>query len=138
MSTNKVALVTGSSRGIGAAVAEALSGAGYAVCINYIERKDKAEEDKSLIQKMFSYWYVPFLLIFALVLILLLRNAIYRHSRRKAVERRRRRAAMRASQAAEGQRTALRGTQSAMDQQTKYFAVPDREHRNRSDRGGKA
>ena len=44
MSTNKVALVTGSSRGIGAAVAEALSGAGYAVCINYIERKDKAEE----------------------------------------------------------------------------------------------
>ena len=44
MSTNKVALVTGSSRGIGAAVAEALSDAGWAVCINYIERKDKAEE----------------------------------------------------------------------------------------------
>ena len=44
MSTKKVALVTGSSRGIGAAVAEALSDAGYAVCINYIEREDKAEE----------------------------------------------------------------------------------------------
>ena len=44
MSTNKVALVTGSSRGIGAAVAEALSDAGYAVCINYIQRRDKAEE----------------------------------------------------------------------------------------------
>ena len=40
----KVALVTGSSRGIGAAVAEALSRAGYAVCINYIERADRAAE----------------------------------------------------------------------------------------------
>ena len=44
MSTNRVALVTGSSRGIGAAVAEALSNAGWAVCINYIERADKASE----------------------------------------------------------------------------------------------
>ena len=40
----KVALVTGSSRGIGAACAEALAEAGYAVCINCIERVDKAEE----------------------------------------------------------------------------------------------
>ena len=40
----KVALVTGSSRGIGAASAETLSRAGYAVCINYIERADKAAE----------------------------------------------------------------------------------------------
>ncbi len=40
----KVALVTGSSRGIGAAIAAALSRAGYAVCINYIERADKAGE----------------------------------------------------------------------------------------------
>ena len=40
----QVALVTGSSRGIGAAIAAALSSAGWAVCINYIERQDKAEE----------------------------------------------------------------------------------------------
>ncbi len=40
----KVALVTGSSRGIGAAIAAALSRKGYAVCINYIERADKAGE----------------------------------------------------------------------------------------------
>ena len=39
----KVALVTGSSRGIGAAIAAALSRAGWAVCINYLERRDKAE-----------------------------------------------------------------------------------------------
>ena len=39
----KVALVTGSSRGIGAAIARALSGDGWAVCINYIEQRQKAE-----------------------------------------------------------------------------------------------
>jgi len=38
----KVALVTGSSRGIGAACAEALAQAGYAVCLNCIERTDLA------------------------------------------------------------------------------------------------
>ena len=40
----KVALVTGSSRGIGRAVAAELARDGYAVCINYYERKDKADE----------------------------------------------------------------------------------------------
>jgi len=40
----KVALISGSSRGIGAAAAKALAREGYAVCINYIEREDKAEE----------------------------------------------------------------------------------------------
>ena len=40
----KVALVTGSSRGIGAAIAAALSREGWAVCVNYIERRDRAEE----------------------------------------------------------------------------------------------
>ena len=39
----RVALVTGSSRGIGKACAEALTRAGYAVCLNCIERADLAE-----------------------------------------------------------------------------------------------
>ncbi|MCR5664585.1 MAG: 3-oxoacyl-ACP reductase FabG [Oscillospiraceae bacterium] len=39
----KVALVTGSSRGIGAATAALLARSGWAVCINYIEREDAAE-----------------------------------------------------------------------------------------------
>ena len=38
----KAALITGSSRGIGAACAEALSDAGWGVCINCIERADLA------------------------------------------------------------------------------------------------
>ena len=38
----KVALITGSSRGIGAACAEALAEAGYAVCLNCVERADLA------------------------------------------------------------------------------------------------
>lgn len=46
----KVALVTGSSRGIGAATAALLAENGYAVCINYIERKDKAEELEALLR----------------------------------------------------------------------------------------
>lgn len=39
----KIALVTGSSRGIGRAVARKLAGEGYAVCINYRQRQDCAE-----------------------------------------------------------------------------------------------
>ena len=40
----KTALITGSSRGIGAATARALAYAGYAVCINYIEQREKAQK----------------------------------------------------------------------------------------------
>ena len=46
----KVALVTGSSRGIGAATAALLAESGYAVCINYIEQKGKAEELEALLR----------------------------------------------------------------------------------------
>lgn len=45
----KVALVTGSSRGIGRAEAYRLAHDGYAVCVNYIRRKDKADELVSLL-----------------------------------------------------------------------------------------
>lgn len=48
----KVALITGSSRGIGRAEAIALAKSGYAVCINYIENDAAAEETLSLICDM--------------------------------------------------------------------------------------
>ena len=41
---NKVAIITGASRGIGAASAKALAHHGATVVINYIKSKDKAEE----------------------------------------------------------------------------------------------
>ncbi|MFZ3002754.1 MAG: SDR family oxidoreductase [Undibacterium umbellatum] len=40
----KVALVTGGSRGIGAATAQQLAAAGYAVCINYLHNHDAAQQ----------------------------------------------------------------------------------------------
>jgi NAD(P)-dependent dehydrogenase (short-subunit alcohol dehydrogenase family) len=39
---NKVAIITGASRGIGAATAKLLAAQGYAVCINYYSAADKA------------------------------------------------------------------------------------------------
>lgn len=40
---NKIAIVTGASRGIGAATARLLAKQGYAVCVNYHHAKDKAD-----------------------------------------------------------------------------------------------
>ena len=40
----QIALVTGSSRGIGRAVAAELARKGWAVCVNYRVRQDCAEE----------------------------------------------------------------------------------------------
>lgn len=42
MPSSKAALITGSSRGIGAATARLLARNGYSVCINYIEQEEKA------------------------------------------------------------------------------------------------
>ena len=97
--------------------------------------KDKPEEERSTVQKLIGYWYVPFLVLAGLFLILMLRNAIYRHSRRKAMERRRKRAMIRDARAAESQRSAGKGGQTTADQQTKLFPTVDRDGRSRSDRG---
>src|SRR5262245_38702664 len=43
MSTNQVMLVTGASRGIGAATARLAASRGFAVCVNYRERRDAAD-----------------------------------------------------------------------------------------------
>lgn len=47
---NKTAIVTGSSRGIGRAIAARLARSGMNVCINYVERLDKAEELRSILE----------------------------------------------------------------------------------------
>ena len=39
----KVAIITGASRGIGAATAKLLAANGFAVCVNYLSAKEKAE-----------------------------------------------------------------------------------------------
>lgn len=44
-------LVTGASRGIGRAIAIALAGAGYRVAVNYLERREAAEETCAAIRK---------------------------------------------------------------------------------------
>lgn len=44
MSSQKVAIITGGSRGIGAAVSQTLAAAGHAVVINYASRAEEAEK----------------------------------------------------------------------------------------------
>lgn len=51
MSDKKIALITGASRGIGAATAKLLATQGYAVCINYNANADAASELVNDIQK---------------------------------------------------------------------------------------
>ena len=42
--SGRVALVTGASRGLGAAMAVALAESGHRVAVNYVERAERAEE----------------------------------------------------------------------------------------------
>ena len=49
MDSGKVAIITGSSRGIGAEAAKLLAKHGYSVCINYISNDEAAENVKNQI-----------------------------------------------------------------------------------------
>jgi NAD(P)-dependent dehydrogenase (short-subunit alcohol dehydrogenase family) len=52
MADHKTALITGSSRGIGAATALLLGQQGYSICINYLRNKDAAEGIVAQLQKL--------------------------------------------------------------------------------------
>ena len=79
-----------------------------------ITGKDKTDEEKTTLQKLLGYWYVPLLVIILLFLILLTRNAVYRRRRRQAMERRRQRAILRDARDAKRQQAA-RGQQNAKE-----------------------
>ncbi|KHF24122.1 NAD(P)-dependent oxidoreductase [Solemya velum gill symbiont] len=51
MNSNKIAVITGASRGIGAETAKLFARNGYAVCINYLSNEQAAENIKSEILK---------------------------------------------------------------------------------------
>ena len=51
---NKVALITGSTRGIGKAIAREFAKKGYDIIINYINSREKAEELKQQIEEMYN------------------------------------------------------------------------------------
>src|SRR5262245_24328991 len=52
MTTNQVMLITGASRGIGAATAREAAARGFAVCVNYRERRDAAESVVKAIERL--------------------------------------------------------------------------------------
>lgn len=114
-----------------------------------ITGKDKTDEEKTILQKLLGYWYVPFLVIGALFLILIARNAIYRRRRRKAMERRRQRAISRDVRDVKRQQAAsdARRKQAAREagnrqtarvqQQTRRVPQIGQSDRQGSDRGGR-
>ena len=51
---NKVALVTGSSRGIGKAIVEDFAKKGYNIVINYIKENEEAENLKQELEKEYE------------------------------------------------------------------------------------
>ena len=48
---NKVVIVTGASRGVGASIAQILASEGAAVCVNYLQSRDRAEAVVQAIQE---------------------------------------------------------------------------------------
>src|SRR5947208_2054331 len=56
--TGRVALVTGASRGIGRAIADALARAGATVCINYRQQHERAKETLAAIETAGGHAFV--------------------------------------------------------------------------------
>ena len=58
--TNKYALVTGGSRGIGRAVAIRLAQSGYNIVINYVSNREQAEETQKIVVVFTTDYYSIF------------------------------------------------------------------------------